>query len=167
MSDIKRRKRRKETFPDVKPRDLRPRSNSAISSVQWKWAETGGREWAAVPNNQLFVMEIQQKDVWAGGKTTSLSGYLKKKTTQTGVSLNRHRRHRNCAHETSREHRQNHRREKEKKKVSSVSQSVSQHYPGTLHIKQLMCTYSIVLSSAGCYREEKNTTPFLKEKYTR
>lgn len=51
-------------------------------------------------------------------------------------------------------------KKKEQKKVSSVSQSVSQHYPGTLHIKQLMCTYSIVLSSAGCYRGKKTYYSF-------
>jgi len=51
----------------------------------------------------------------------------KKKKKQTGVSLNRHRRHRNCAHETSRDHRQNHQREKEKRtEKSQFCQPVSQ-----------------------------------------
>lgn len=88
------------------------------------------------------------------------SDYFKK---QTRDSPNGHKRHRNCVHETSREHRQGYQREKKKggKKVGSVSQSVSIIQA---HIKQLMCMYGIVLSSAGNYKE-KRTTPFwLKKK---
>lgn len=53
-------------------------------------------------------------------------------------------------------------RKKKRRKNSalSVSQSASMIQA---HIEQLMCTYSIVLSSAGSYREKKkHATPVLK-----
>ena len=93
-------------------------------------------------------MEIQQKDVWARGETTSLSDYFKKTrqeflligTGDTGTVPMRPQE--NTDRTTG----------GKKKKVSSVSQSASIIQA---HIKQLMCIYSIVLSSAGCYRGEK------------
>ena len=70
---ILKKDKKKSRHVQMSTKGLRSRSYSIISSLGWKGEITLGRKWVGhSSNNQLFVMEIHQKGVWAGAKTASL-----------------------------------------------------------------------------------------------